>query len=64
LIGEQRLRPSEFFKDGLQLTSRACARPSISFDPETEPHYKYILLNGEANTMQVCGKPYPMFDFK
>jgi hypothetical protein len=23
-----------------------------------EPHYKYILLIGEANTMQACGKPH------
>jgi hypothetical protein len=28
------------------------------FEPPAEPHYKYILLNGEANSMQVCGKPY------
>ena len=23
-----------------------------------EPHNKYILFNGEANTMQACGKPH------
>jgi hypothetical protein len=36
---------------------RACRRPPDRMTFPAEPHYKYILLNGEANTVQACGKP-------
>jgi hypothetical protein len=34
-------------------------RPAVEFKNFSgEPHYKYILLNGEANRMQAFGKPH------
>jgi len=43
---------------GLHTTVKACRRPPNQMTPPAEPHNKYILFNGEANTMQACGKPH------
>jgi len=50
-------------QDWLPLTVKACRRPPKFFEPRAEPHNKDILFNGEANTMQACGKPHVVCSF-
>jgi hypothetical protein len=45
-------------------------RPGLAEGSRIESHFRpsrttnIILFIGEANTMQACGKPHPMFEFK
>src|SRR5690349_11028252 len=41
----------------LRTTTTACCRPSNLKNLPAEPHYKFILFIGEANTLQAGSKP-------